>query len=387
MDDSDVWDGLNDEDFLSVQDDSTVVKVNDMESEIELSVIEIATTDLNNVALPIPIGLPNGSSVSRHKTIVQNGKADSRNRWPKQIPLFKFRYGRLWVSDFSTQLWCEQQMVFTFEPPPAFKKEDLVEPPEVAIGSSLHLVRELEVQDIVEVRVTSKEDRFALKVINLLEAVECLLSGVVTVRREVPVFGMPFEGNIFIFGVIDELRCDSDRMEFEIVEFKTRATKCMPKQAQAKTHNLQVMLYKKLLDDLIKRKLTKPIISKHLNLNLHSPFGWSIASHARRFNAKSLDQLLDACFERLQALPFASSLLVEYAFQGDGSMIGIRQVEYSETWLQEQVDWCLSYWNGRREEIAGVDIEDAWKCQRCPYTAHCPTFAKISSLVDSLTLD
>ncbi len=60
-------------------------------------------------------------------------------------------------------------------------------------------------------------------------------------RRELPIFGAPFDSEIFIVGVIDEIRVDSKTFDFDLVEFKTRsASKTLPSKAQQEVHKLQV---------------------------------------------------------------------------------------------------------------------------------------------------
>ena len=61
-------------------------------------------------------------------------------------------------------------------------------------------------------------------------------------RREIPVFGCPFDNEIFIVGQIDEIRVDSDTFCFELLEFKTRTSKSLPSKPQKNVHKLQVNL-------------------------------------------------------------------------------------------------------------------------------------------------
>ena len=61
------------------------------------------------------------------------------------------------------------------------------------------------------------------------------------IRREIPVFGAPFGFDVFILGMIDEIRVDAQTFDFDLLEFKTRSTsRSLPSKAQRNTHNLQV---------------------------------------------------------------------------------------------------------------------------------------------------
>ena len=232
---------------------------------------------------------------------------------------------------------------------------------------------ELAVPDVasVAVSVTSSEDIWAIKVVNLLEAVNNLSTGA-PVRREIPIFGSPFGEGAFVVGLIDEIRVDQETFNFEILELKTRKSKSLPSKAQRLTSDLQVMLYKKLFDDLVRGKIDKELIAKSLRLQLDQEFGEDIRAMTSALPKapRNLDGLLSHLFERMQALPFISQCLVEYCYQDDKSTIAIMSVDYDEVWLERKVRHYLQYWqNGRAVE--GVDIEDAWKCERCDFGEVC----------------
>ena len=114
-------------------------------------------------------------------------------------PLTDFRNGYLWVSDLCSQMWCEQQIEYKLTAP---AKEP--ESEQMAKGSELHLERELETQDYVDVKVSSDEDIFAVKVINLTQALLGLANGTVSINREVPIFGTLGESETLFLGKIDE---------------------------------------------------------------------------------------------------------------------------------------------------------------------------------------
>ena len=92
----------------------------------------------------------------------------------------------------------------------------------------------------MNVKITSDEDVWAVKLMNLIGAVDSLLMGT-PIRREIPIFGAPFGYDVFVTGLIDEIRVDEKTFDFDIVEFKTRFTKSLPNRAQKDTHRLQVL--------------------------------------------------------------------------------------------------------------------------------------------------
>ncbi len=70
-------------------------------------------------------------------------------------------------------MWCEQQLHYGFSRPQQ-KRPDA---PEVLRGSEMHLQRELETQEYVDVEVSSDEDVFGVKLLNFLLALRGLASG------------------------------------------------------------------------------------------------------------------------------------------------------------------------------------------------------------------
>ena len=94
----------------------------------------------------------------------------------------------------------------------------------------------------MNVKISSRADKWALHILNLLTSVRGFLAGA-HVAREVPIFGDPFGTGDLFFGIIDELRFDAEKYSLGLVELKTRKTKRMPGKAQKKQHFLQVNLF------------------------------------------------------------------------------------------------------------------------------------------------
>ena len=235
------------------------------------------------------------------------------------------------------------------------------------------LPTELAIQDKVDVCVTSSEDIWAIKLINLVSAINSFLVGA-PIRREIPIFGSPFNNGVFMVGIIDEIRVDPETFDFDILEFKTRSSSSLPSKAQKETHHLQVLLYKKLFDDLVRGKVTKDTVARSLRLDLNKLFGEDIQKHVNKLSTQkqfnNLDRLLDFTFERLSSVPCISQCLIEYCYQGDKSTIAIQTVAYDDRWLEERCNHYVAYWKGDRE-VKGVDIEEVWKCQRCDFADDC----------------
>ncbi|XP_052229746.1 exonuclease V-like isoform X2 [Dreissena polymorpha] len=284
----------------------------------------------------------------------------------KNWPLYQFRPGYLWVSDLTRQHWCEQQLHYSLTVPGLVEEK-----PVMTQGTNLHLERELAVHDIVDVKVTSNEDIWTIKVLNMINAIAGFMNGG-SIAREVPIFGAPFEKDVFIVGLIDELRFDPKEFSIELWELKTRMRKSLPSKAQCSQHQLQIMLYKKMFDDMVKGLLKKDTIAKHLCLDFQKEFGEDIQSHASRLflSSTNLEELMEDLFTRMQCLTCIQSIGVEYVHQDTKETIGMKREVYNETELQRLYNHYLGFWCGDRKAV-GVEIEDAWKCQSCDYADIC----------------
>lgn len=234
--------------------------------------------------------------------------------------------------------------------------------------------------------MVSREDRFAVKLSNLLSAVQSLIVHGTTVHREIPVFGAPFGMGVFVIGMIDEMRCDQETLNLAIVELKTRKSNCMPTSSQKMTHRLQLMLYKRLFDEMVNGCLTKEIISKHMKLNMTKVLGKGVLEHLQDRRVNTLSKLMDTLLKLLQAVPFISDLFLEYVYQEDGSVIGNIPVVYDESWVKSKLIRAFSYWKGDRQAV-GVDIEDSWKCSYCPYSVACEWRAKLEQQMEKLAIE
>ena len=185
-------------------------------------------------------------------------------------PLTQIRNGYLWVSDLCSQMWCEQQIEYKLLAP---SKEPETE--QMSKGTELHLARELETQDYVDVKITSNEDIFAVKIINLMCALSGFVDGTLSVSREVPIFGVLGECDTMFIGKIDEVSLEADSLQ--VVEFKTRTRNILPGSAQKQTHEMQVMVYRKLLDNLIRNGLKTEKIYSVLNLDGQKRLGKDVS--------------------------------------------------------------------------------------------------------------
>lgn len=324
-----------------------------------LEVLDLDDEPCASVSKPGPSELP-GKDV----------KSVSLQNWKRGLdvssPMERFHLKYLYVTDLSTQNWCELQMAYEKELP------GFLTPEKAAVldtGASIHLARELELHDLVTVPITTKEDNWAVKFLNILSMIPTLQSeGCI---REFPVFG-EVEG-MFLVGVIDELHYTA-KGELELAELKTRRRPVLPLEAQKKKDCFQVRLYKYIFDAMVQGKVTPESIIHHTKLCPDKPLGPSVLRHAQQggFSVKSLGDLMELVFLSLTLsdLPVIDILKIEYIHQETATVLGTEIVVFEEKEMRDKVQHYMAYWMGHREP-QGVDVEEAWKCRTCNYADIC----------------
>uniref|UniRef100_A0A8C6QZB6 Exonuclease V n=2 Tax=Nannospalax galili TaxID=1026970 RepID=A0A8C6QZB6_NANGA len=278
----------------------------------------------------------------------------------------RFHLKYLYVTDLCTQNWCELQVAYGKELPGFLTPEKATV---LDTGASIHLAKELELHDLVTVPITTKEDAWAIKFLNILSMIPTLQSeGCI---REFPVFG-EVEG-VLLVGVIDELHYTAQG-KLELAELKTRKRPMLPLSAQKKKDCFQVSLYKYIFDDMIQGKVTPANLIHHTKLCPDKPLGPSVLRYARQggFSVKSLGDLMELVFLSLTLsdLPVIDILKIEYIHQETASVLGTEIVTFEKKEVRNKVQHYMAYWMGYRGP-QGVDVEEVWKCRTCDYVDIC----------------
>lgn len=244
---------------------------------------------------------------------------------------------------------------------------------QVKLQTAISCFTELELYDLVEVNIESKEDKWATVFLNCLFKMASL-DAQQTVR-ELSVFGQPFNMDVFVYGIIDEL-CFNKMGQLELLELKTRAgnNHGLPSKAQQRKTFLQAMLYSVMFNDLLTGKLDTTTLLSKLQLNGDATLSEDVLKFAKecRLPCVKLTQIADLVLNRFQRseVPKISSIVVEYYLQVSGEVISRTKMDLDEDWTQLQLAGMLPYWKGERETL-GVEIEEAWKCSRCDFADIC----------------
>lgn len=327
-------------------------------------------------------------------------------------------------------------------------------------GSKIHKEKELEVHTEVPVEVATKEDRLALRLWNIIQGLRTLRTTGLT--RELEVMGV-VDGEVII-GIIDELSYHCPNYELEqsileaeetprnggkkaketipadqrtmndffassqggsilnsqsvwhtslyeapkaiyLVDIKTRNSKSLPKLgSQMRPTQMQLMLYRQLLNKLAANEVDAEAIFIRYNLDPHKPFSDTFmanmgsidfsASQSSRHSDEPmaieqdpLEEILSyntlsslwahmiAEFAKTISVTAVSSsisplLTAEFRASSDGAVIGRRSFAFDRKVLDGYVADELSWWKGQRE-TKGVDVEEAYKCGICEFAEGC----------------
>lgn len=274
----------------------------------------------------------------------------------------------------------------------------------------MHKILEEQVHKSVQVDVTTREDRWGLKLFNMYQGMQSLKDQGVT--RELPVFG--FLGGMFVQGIIDQisyinphLRVEDDKpvpkrrgrpkttlvprpeiaidLETFLVpghgkriaylsDTKTRQAWSIPSESQARATALQLMLYHRLLSYLYSGNAEFGKLLELFGLDGGANFSDGfIAGIATLEQDVLVDELLECnslwgmwtllhkqMGDAIDGI--GCEMGVSYRHQVDGSMIGFKTLEYDEAMLNRHLEEVMKWWKGERG-TTGVDIEEAWKCK------------------------
>ncbi|KAJ7058268.1 exonuclease V [Mycena amicta] len=200
-------------------------------------------------------------------------------------PMARYRQrGTLSVTDLISLAWCEVQFDYGLQQrrsrrlvdrPRSFRSEhtgkEIVVQQDVAArndkttkrGRFIHKELELELikpdAEEIQLTITSEEEYWALRILNSLSSLVSL--GAEHCARETPVFGIV--DGIAVVGIIDELQinppsnhgdssCDAVLMQtIHVIDTKTRRTESLPADEDTEPTKLQLMLYHRLLANLL----------------------------------------------------------------------------------------------------------------------------------------
>ncbi|MEM3781458.1 MAG: PD-(D/E)XK nuclease family protein [Candidatus Micrarchaeaceae archaeon] len=264
------------------------------------------------------------------------------------------------VTDIASQFWCEKQMELNYLYGKRYTEA-------MRRGKQLHadLQAEVFVPLSVEpvtyadfVYKTGYENCMALK--TLADKGVC---------RELHIYGSL--NGYRISGQIDELKLESGKVR--IIELKTvhqDGQAMRIDSVYARPHIVQVMLYKRLLEDLKQGVYTISNFTyayKIKSLRLSDAFLRGLRAIGVKEEFASIEGVYEQMFKELNSLPEISSKLeIVYMDRFTGNVTGSIVINYDEEKISKDIAFALHYWNGDRQALP-VSKEEAWKCNLCKF--------------------
>ena len=404
------------------------------------------------------------SRSKRERSVSIEAPLDPESQQPDlRSPLERFRTKPrkpLSVTDLISPSWCELQYWYVLTKHGKKKRT-----PAMKQGSKLHKILEDELHTTVPVDLMTKVDASGNLVWNAEDALGLRIWNVIQCLRELRETGKTREFEVWgvvdglvVNGVIDELSytcSDQEREEAEgnetkaksrttpdqatitdflnptgtleangdsimkrlrpsmqkkitkvyLTDVKTRGVNTIPKDASFRPTRMQLMIYHRLLSDLVTDKVDADILFNRYDLDADAFFSDSLiaqignlnatpsdASQESSVNSEDLPSTQDSMVQLLEhnSLRLLWTLMIEefaetlphgtrsigdvlravYRDQATNKEIGTKPFLFSEETLNNYLADEMQWWRGEREP-QGVCIEEAYKCSYCEFAEDC----------------
>ncbi len=173
-------------------------------------------------------------------------------------------------------------------------------------------------------------------------------------------------------GQIDELRNEAGKtklIELKTVQASTN-TKISQDPARIKPNVVQIMLYRKLLDDVINGRYTLYNFTKSYaaaKMQLSEPFRRGLHAIGLEEKYANLEEIFRLMFDQMSRIPQLSDKLeIRYVDRFSGKLVSSIEINYSESEINKDLQFALKYWNGEREALP-VSENEKWKCNLCKF--------------------
>lgn len=262
------------------------------------------------------------------------------------------------VTHIAQQFWCERQVELSLHIPRA-------ESPETISGSEIHKDLLLELVREISVDTATREDALYTMMLNVQTGLRQLKKEGIT--RELHIFGKV--AGFPVSGIVDELSVKDDMAI--LLDHKTRLKPTLPPPPSMKPTEVQVMLYRKLLDDLREGCYSFDEFVSDNDIDgigkISDGYKADLLSKGFRFTHDSPLRLAKDVFKAFRKIPPLSDyLLIRYIHQGTERHLGDRAVLYDPEYLGAKVEHASLFWSGGRK-AKKVDFREKWKCSYCEY--------------------
>lgn len=276
---------------------------------------------------------------------------------PKQTVLERLHKKSISAKDIANQFWCEKQMELNYVHGQKFT-------PAMDKGMAVHAQMQSEVYVPLTVEPISYPDRLYKTAYENISSLNTLLEK--KIAREIKVFGALNGYNVV--GQIDELRMIDGKVV--IVENKTTGGTGIPDAEFTKPHAVQVMLYRKMLEEIKEKAYTYQnfeIYAKTNEMKLSEKFLEGLKSIGIKDELMNISALYRRMFDSMTAVPLLSdSLIIHYVSRNNNKEIGEVTINYDRNALKNDLLYAMQYWRGERD-AAPVPEAELWKCSMCRF--------------------
>ncbi len=271
--------------------------------------------------------------------------------------LVRLKKASIRASDIASQYWCEKQMELNYLYGQKITKE-------IRKGRRIHGDLESETNVPIVLMPTSYADFMYKSMYTSYMALKTLSERKRT--REVQVYGSM--NGFKLVGKIDQLELKDN--EVIVQEDKTRGNDNIPSEAQMLTHKVQVMLYRKMLDDMREERYTRRQFEdfyRTSTMQITPEFKRQLESLDVERELMGVGTITDAFFSSVRRMGRVSDMLyLRYINQFTGNVIKLHRLKYSDEEMSQMLDFVMKYWNGEREALP-VPEEERWKCNFCAF--------------------
>ncbi len=282
----------------------------------------------------------------------------SNTTTPQKNVLEKLHKKSISAKDIATQFWCEKQMELSYLH--GFKTNKAMDK-----GSAIHQQMQVLVYKELTVEAATWPDKmYKTAYENILTMNTLVEKGI---ARELKIYGAI--NGFLVVGQIDELRMKDGKVV--IVENKTTGSSAGKMSAEyTKPHFVQVLLYRRMLDDLRRQLYTFQNLdfSYKLSQTVLSPaFVSGLRSIGVKDELLSVKSIYTRMFENMAKLPeLSNSLLLHYVNSSTKETVADITVDYDKDEINKDLIYAMKYWNGERE-ASPVPEAEKWKCRVCRF--------------------
>ncbi len=261
------------------------------------------------------------------------------------------------ATDIATQFWCERQMELNCLHKPAPTKA-------MQSGARMHDAWQAAVYVPLTVEPRNYPDVLYKIAYENYTTIRTLLQK--NVGRELMVYGSVH--GYRVSGKIDELQLRGGKVA--IVEDKTVGSGAKVDDAHTLPHRVQIMLYRKLLDEIRRRSYSYDNFSNVYKLKsarLSEEFQKGIRELDIKREFTDLESMWKTMFEEIHHLPeLSDDLEIRYTDRRSREKTADILVKYDPGELDRDLAYVMGYWRGERESQP-VPEGERWKCKPCKF--------------------